>query len=168
MVGPDNLLNFSKQSVYLFRVFLILLFFILFSDNVHARHITGVELSYVYLGRSSSSSNAGNYRIKLRLYRDCFAEPQFSQTVNIVLYELPSMTALSFTVPIFRREDVVLKSPDPCIGNPPVICYEVAIYEVDVPNLPFKPEGYVVAQQSCCRIQDITNIYSLGRGVGAT
>lgn len=78
------------------------------------------------------------------------------------------MTATSFTVPIFRREDVVLKSPDPCIGNPPVICYEVAIYEVDVPNLPFKPEGYVVAQQSCCRIQDLTNIYSLGRGVGAT
>ena len=150
------------------RIISFLVFFFLLTENVLARHITGGELSYVYLGRSSSNANAGNYRIKLKLYRDCFAEPQFSQTVNIVLYELPSMTATSFTVPIFRREDVVLKSPDPCIGNPPVICYEVAIYEVDVPNLPFKPEGYVVAQQSCCRIQDITNIYSLGRGVGAT
>lgn len=134
---------------------------------VEARHITGGELSYVYLGRSSSNPNAGNYRVKLRLYRDCFSDRPFSETVNIVLYEKITMAAQSFTVPIFRREDVSLKSPDPCIGNPPAICYEVAIYEVDVSNLPFAPEGYIVAQQSCCRIQDISNIYSLG-SVGAT
>ncbi len=150
------------------KILLFLISLIFYSGYIQARHITGGELSYVYLGKSTTSPNAGNYRIKLKLYRDCFAEPQFSQTVNIVLYELPAMTATSFSVPILRREDVVLKSPDPCIGNPPVICYEVAIYEVDVPNLPFKPDGYVVAQQSCCRIQDLTNIYSLGRGVGAT
>ena len=49
----------------------IIIFFGLYS-TVIARHITGGELYYTYIG-PGASANSFKYQITLRLYRDCYS-----------------------------------------------------------------------------------------------
>jgi gliding motility-associated-like protein len=50
-----------------------------------------------------------------------------------------------------------LGSPNPCISNPPQVCYQVGYYEFDV-TLPASASGYTIAYQRCCRIAGINNL----------
>jgi len=59
-----------------------------------------------------------------------------------------------------------LTSPNPCINNPPAVCYQVGYYEVDI-SLPASPNGYIISFQRCCRINGISNLTG-SSGVGAT
>ena len=54
-------------------------------------------------------------------------------------------------------DSVFLSNPDPCVGNPPRICYGIGYYTFDI-TLPFIQKGYVVAFQRCCRIGGIFNV----------
>ena len=57
---------------------------------------------------------------------------------------------------------------NPCISNPPVdVCYRIRTYSVTI-TLPNEPEGYVIAYQRCCRIENIINIAGASGNVGAT
>src|SRR6185503_16984049 len=56
-----------------------------------------------------------------------------------------------------QKVTLVLGSPDPCITNPPIVCYEVGYYEFDA-TLPGSPLGYTIAYQRCCRIAGINNL----------
>lgn len=133
-----------------------------------ARHITGGELSYRFLSGSGSDNR---YEITLKLYRDCFSSgAQLDVNAFISIYQKndAGRTELfqTYEVPIGIRNTLSLKSPGKCIDNPPAVCYEVGIYTLVV-TLPATLNGYSIAYQRCCRIENMSNISGSGQ-VGAT
>lgn len=142
----------------LIRLCLILLLCVSLKSN--ATHIVGGEIFYDYLG-------ADNYRITLKLYRDCYA--------GLALYDDPatififnSSGALVDSVQIAFPGSAVLPSSvnNPCFTPPTNVCVEEAVYQVVV-SLPPVAGGYNLTYQRCCRNNSILNIISPG-DVGST
>ena len=131
-------------------------------DGAYADHIAGGEVSYTFLG-NANTPNAGRYRVTLKLYRDCDSDgAPLDPTVAITIYPTGSGIFYVNKAVSLKRSDIIsLQNPDPCIGNPPRICYEIGSYFFDV-TLPYTQKGYVVAFQRCCRIKGIFNIINSG------
>ena len=141
------------------KIFLLIcIILLLLTDSAQAEHIAGGSISYTYLG-ASSSGNAGRYSITLQLYRDCDSRgADLDPRVAITVY--PTGSGIFYEnrqVELDRIETISLNSSDPCIGNPPEICYEIGYYTFEI-TLPFIENGYVIAFQRCCRIGGIFNM----------
>lgn len=140
----------------------------LFSITAFANHITGGEMYYIL---TEQSGNNYTYHVVLKLYRDCNAPPDAAQldaAAAIGIYN-NSTFALTWSrsITMTRRTELSLDNPNPCINNPPIVCYEVGYYEFDV-TLPGVANGYTIAYQRYSRINGINNLLSPSNTVGAT
>ena len=135
--------------------------------SASAKHIAGGEMSYKYLG-PGTVSNSGRYLIMLKMYRDCDTDgAKLDPNASISVYANGSSTPFAVkSVPLERTDVITLTTPDPCISNPPRICYEVGNYSFEI-ELPFTNNGYTVAYQRCCRIDGIFNLMN-SAAAGAT
>lgn len=147
----------------IFFSFLILLI----SISSFANHITGGEMYYTL---TSQSGNSYTYHVVLKLYRDCFAPPgaaPLDDDASISIFNNGSFASVwNSTVKRNKIVHLELGSPNPCINNPPPVCYDVGYYEFDV-TLPEVAQGYTIAYQRCCRIVGINNLIG-SNNVGAT
>lgn len=130
-----------------------------------ANHITGGEMYYTLV---SQSGNDYTYRVTLKLYRDCFSTgAQLDASAPIAIYDKSTgLMVWSSSIPRTQMVTLSLGSPDPCINNPPAVCYEVGYYTFDV-TLPATVNGYTISYQRCCRISGINNLIG-SSSVGAT
>jgi gliding motility-associated-like protein len=149
-----------KNAFYLIALLLM-------SISASAKHIAGGEMSYKYLG-PGVVSNSGRYLIMLKMYRDCDTDgAKLDPNAAISIYAAGSSTPFATrSVPLERTDVITLTAPDPCISNPPRICYEVGNYSFEI-ELPFISGGYTVAYQRCCRIDGIFNLIN-SAAAGAT
>ncbi|WP_207496239.1 PKD domain-containing protein [Aridibaculum aurantiacum] len=153
---------------------LFLLLIILTAAPSFAGHIAGGEIYYTNLG-PGQTPNTDRYKITLRLFRECFP-PQGGQPTADLPVEV-WMAVYNRTTPATQygsthivgidgpKQKLQMTSPNPCITNPPVVCYEVGTFTFTV-DLPVTPNGYTISFQTCCRTNGISNI--AGSGVGAT
>jgi gliding motility-associated-like protein len=147
------------------RIFLYLLFFIFLSKGIYSSHIVGGEMIYDYLG-------GNNYRITLKLYRDCapgnanFQGIDSTRAMISVIEGLSNVvdTVINIGVPVVTSVPATINNP--CIQPPGGVCVERAIYTCTI-NLPPKQGGYYIVYQSCCRNATTINLIS-GGGQGAT
>ncbi len=146
---------------------LVLIFFYclscLFAD---AKHITGGEMIYDYLG-AGSAANSRSYRVTLRLFRDenCFNCAAMPPTVIIGVFNNDnSQVVTNLTLSLSSSSQLPLNTLPSCITNPPTLTYTVGFYSFEI-ELPYNNTGYTAAYQTCCRIDDIANIPN---SVGAT
>ena len=142
--------------------FLVILATFLFSKTLLAEHITGGEMYYTFIGMSTSGEY--QYRVTLKLYRDCFsAGAQLDASAAIAIFDRSKNNAMVWNSSIDRAkiDRLQLGSPGACITNAPVVCYEVGYYTFDV-SLPASVLGYTIAYQRCCRINGISNLTSSG------
>jgi gliding motility-associated-like protein len=145
-----------------------LFFCILFSFlclSAKASHITGGEMSYRYIGM-----NNGNYQyeVTLKLYQRCNSGRQFPNPAIISIFNKTNNARVSdINVNIGSTENISITNPDPCISNPPAVCYDVAYYTFTI-SLPASAGGYVMASQVNYRIAGITNLSPGYSNVGAT
>lgn len=144
---------------------------LLFRGVLLANHITGGEMYYTYEGKEGDRYV---YAVTLKLYRDCNApigSAQLDPSVLIGVYTNDASgtgafdTSLSVNQSRFERQN--LGSPNPCIANPPAVCYEVGYYSFTL-KLPATAYGYTVSYQRCCRITAINNIVPNSNQYGAT
>ncbi len=147
---------------------LLLLFLIAFGMlPAFAKHITGGEIYYDYLG-PGVSANSKRYRITLRLFRDenCFncATMPPSVVLGIFNNEDNSLLGGFRTVDINRSEQIPTNTLPTCITNPPALVYTAGYYTLalDIPN---NDAGFSVSYQTCCRIDNIENT---ANEIGAT
>lgn len=144
------------------RVPLILLSCIL-SIIANADHITGGEMFYTV---SSNAGGSYTYSVTLKLFMRCNSGRQFPDPAVISVFEKGSGARVQdISQGISSRETIQITNFDPCISNPPTVCYEVAYYSFSV-TLPATANGYVLASQVNYRIRGITNLD--GQQVGAT
>ncbi len=130
------------------------------STNVSATHIIGGEMFYDCLGNN-------NYRITLKLYRDCFlGQAPYDSPANIGVFRNNGTLFTNVQVAFPGAVKVPYTGNNPCYQVPPSICVEEAVY-VTVVNLPPYGGDYTLAYQRCCRNNSIINIVS-PESTGAT
>ncbi len=140
--------------------------------SLKARHIKGGEISYVYLG-DGPAANTSLYQVTLKLYIDCNANNQGQLDSSIPLTIFDKSNNAQFGSPVnapMIGEEFIQFDPasNPCIGNPPTdVCYRVRKFSATV-TLSNKPNGYTIAYQRCCRIENIINLISPSDASGAT
>lgn len=135
--------------------YIILLFFTLLSLKNFATHIVGGEIFYDCLG-------GNNYRITLKLYRDCYnGQVGYDDPATIFIFDNAG-TYLD-SIQIDFPGSIVLPFPlsNPCLTPPTDICVEESIYETVV-NLPPLAGGYNFVYQRCCRNGTILNLINPG------
>lgn len=147
---------------------LFLAIFIFISTVSFANHITGGEMYDTLTGQSG---NNYSYHVVLKLYRDCNPPPgsaELDPSASISIFSNSTFAQVWNNNNILRSKiDILdLTSPNPCINNPPPVCYQVGYYEFDV-TLPGTAQGYTIAYQRCCRIAGINNLID-SKNVGAT
>lgn len=148
------------------RSFLIIVVLGLVSLAARADHIIGGEMYYAYLGKNGTKNQ---YRITLKLFVRCDAtSAQFDDAVDISLYDGTGRKVGDMSgVPRNKVEKYTATDVDPCIVNPPYICYQIGYYS-QVVDLDPNTSGYIATFQRCCRRTNLTNIYSENNNVGAT
>lgn len=130
-----------------------------------ADHITGGEMFYTLTG---FSGNQYSYHVTAKFFKDCAINRQLNTSNFFSVFEKGSNEPLQvLTVSLTRTETLNLNNNNPCITNPPQVCYEVGYYEFDL-ILPGSAKGFVIATQVNFRINTINNM-TLGYGnIGAT
>lgn len=114
------------------------------------------------------NGNMYTYKVTLKLYRDCFSTgAQLDNSAPIAVFDNGNNSMVrNFIVDLLKIDQLEIGSPDPCISNPPVVCYQVGFYEFEV-TLPASTFGYTITYQRCCRIAGINNLIG-SSSVGAT
>lgn len=141
---------------------LILLIILSFGYATHASHIIGGEMSYKFISRSGDNLT---YQVTLKLFRVCGNENNNSNVAPLpdaVYFAIFSKVdnasyGAPVRVPRASKEEKHVTQVDPCIVNPPDVCFQIGIY-VQTITVPVSPMGYTVSFQSCCRDNTIDNI----------
>lgn len=131
----------------------------------YANHITGGQMYYTLVSESGGNFT---YKVTMMLYRDCYSQgAQLDASAPIAVFNNETKAIIKiFQVDMARQDKLQITNPDPCILNPPTVCYDVGYYEFTV-TLPASKEGYTIAYQRCCRIAGINNLIG-SSNVGAT
>ena len=147
------------------RALLLFVILIVCTHDAFADHITGGEISYTYVG-----SSGGNYQyaVVVRMFMRCYSGRQFNNPTIISVFSRGSGARFAdYNVNLARSEVLSLTNTDPCITNPPEVCYEVGYYEFTL-SLPASIEGYVLTSHVNFRIDGINNLTNNYNRVGAT
>ncbi len=134
-----------------------------------AHHIIGGEMSYRSEGHDG---NTYVYRVFLKLYRGC--EPidrnhaALDGLITLTVYNNDNgqIATMIENLPLTGPDLSSKQRNDPCIVNPPQICYQVGTYQGRV-RLALNRTGYTVVYQRCCRSDLLLNVNTQG-SVGAT
>jgi len=148
---------------------LLVILFICCAVPSFARHITGGEIFYEYMGPGATAGTS-KYKITLKLFRDCFSGgAALDPTVSIGIFDKLSNVAVNgspFAVSLDHIQEIQKNKNVPCVINPPQVCYQVGYYYLER-DLPDNQMGYWITFQRCCRVDNITNL-GVAIGVGAT
>ncbi len=138
---------------------------ILLAIEGRADHITGGEMYYTFLG---VANNEYLYKVTLKLFMRCNSGRQFLNPTIVSIFNKGSGNRISdVTVPLLRQQEISLNTTNPCISNPPFVCYDVGLYEFNI-SLPPSADGYVLASQVNYRIAGISNLNDGYGLIGAT
>ena len=106
-----------------------------------------------------------SYSVTLKLYQRCNSGRQFPNPTIVSIFDKTNGSRyMDVTVPLNTINTISISNPDPCITNPPDVCYEVAYYVFPV-TLPASAMGYVLSSQVNYRINGINNL--AGGQIGA-
>ena len=141
-----------KRSILI----ICLIFFI--CSSVFARHIKGGWIQYEYVGVGTTAGTSV-YKITVNVFRSCTDNGPMPGALGI--YDAVTNTnvqTISGTANSYTLVSVPTKTSfDPCLSNPPTICYQVLTYTTTV-TLADNTNGYIIAAQDAFRINGIQNI----------
>ena len=137
---------------YLLGIILLLSF-----SSVEAKHITGGEMLYEYLG---NTGNGKRYLITLKLFRDENSQGSAAMPTSVIIGVFNNLTrqrVTDRTVSLDRIEFLPLNTLPDCITNAPNLSYTAGYYNFEI-ELADNSQGYTLAYQTCCRIDGIGNV----------
>ncbi len=140
-----------------------------FCLSASAAHITGGEMIYDYVG-PGTNANSTKFKITLRLFRDNFCSNCAGMPNQVSIGIFSGGNTISFhNVPQTIQFEVPVTTYPPCVQNPPILSYNVALFTFEV-ELLNNSLGYTAVFQTCCRVNPLQNVFntSFGNGTGAT
>src|SRR5687768_4313694 len=104
------------------KKFFIFLIFYLVSFNGFCAHLVGGEIFYDCLG-------GNNYRITLKLYRDCFSSgAAFDSQIRLGVFDSTGTLKYMLNTPFPGSKQIPNTINNPCNLPPDNICVEEAVY----------------------------------------
>jgi gliding motility-associated-like protein len=133
---------------------LLLLFY---CTNAFAHHGKGGVISYTYLG-AGATAGTSQYKITIQHYINCDRIGDEPSQVYLGVFD-GSTNSLVTTVTISQssRSEIVKQYFSPCISPDPTVCYYLVLYTTTL-TLTDNTGGYILAEQDCCRADEIVNI----------
>ncbi len=120
-------------------------------NALYATHIVGGEIRYECIGFNQ-------YRIHLRVYRDCeHGLPYFDNPAVVGVFYADGTIATALSMSLESVDTIPLADNDSCRLAPNGLCVDVGYYQTTV-SLPYKQEGYYFVYQRCCRNEIVNNI----------
>ncbi|GEO10178.1 gliding motility-associated C-terminal domain-containing protein [Segetibacter aerophilus] len=136
-----------------------------FTISAKADHITGGEIFYTC---TPNTDGTNTYHVTFKLFMRCNSGRQFNNpTIVSVFDNATNQRVTDINVTLTNSETIQVTDPDPCITDPPKVCYFVGYYNF-VLTLPSTLAGYTISSQVNYRIQGISNFQSFYSNVGAT
>lgn len=130
-----------------------------------ADHITGGQMWYTYEGFANGKHV---YNVYLKMYMRCNSGRQFPNPLYVSVFNKTTNDRTDdITTPLQRQETISITDHNPCITNPPEVCYVVGYYNFYV-YVPPSDNGYYIAAQINYRIDKITNLVPGYGQIGAT
>lgn len=121
-----------------------------------------------YIFNGISSSGEYKYSVTLKFFMRCNSGRQFYNPALVSIFNKKTSALVStIEVSLGNTESISLTNTNPCISNPPAVCYEVGYYYFSI-SLPASADGYKLASQVTYRIQGINNLSSGYSQTGAT
>ena len=121
---------------------------------------------YVFNGLTASGEY--KYSVTLKFFMRCNSGRVFYNPALVSTFNKKTSAIIStIEVTLGKIETLSLTNTNPCISNPPSVCYEVGYYYFSL-ILPASSDGYIVASQVTYRIQGINNLGSGYNQTGAT
>lgn len=129
---------------------------LIISQQTHslASHIVGGEMNYECLGNNE-------YRISLKIYRDCEnGNPgaYFDNPVTIGIFDAQTnnfIQSINISLDTTSNDTIPPYYADSCVN--PSFCVHTTTYSTTT-TLPVVSSGYILSYQRCCRANTITNI----------
>ncbi|MEO5998758.1 MAG: PKD domain-containing protein, partial [Chitinophagaceae bacterium] len=136
---------------------LLLVSFLILVNPAFARHGKGGSITYEYLGVGSASGTS-KYRMTVKHYIDCDGTQFIEPASYLGIFDAGSNNLVkTLTIQESSRTTIQKQHFDPCISQPPKVCYVVVTYTSEF-ELRDNVAGYVLSEQECCRIGGIINI----------
>ena len=138
------------------KFLLILVLFCFLTPSIYAKHIKGGWIQYEYVG-AGTTAGTSIYKITVYVFRSCTDPGPMPSSLGIydaVTYSnIQTITTASYSLVSNDTKTTF----DPCLSNPPVICYQTFTYSTNV-TLPNSTNGYMIVAQDANRIANIKNI----------
>src|SRR4051812_20047733 len=137
------------------KLLVFFIFMVSVLTGAKADHITGGEMFYTFNG---ISGGLYQYSCTMKLYMRCNSGREFNNPTIISVFNRATGARIrDIEVPLGETQTIQITNPDPCISNPPRVCYEVGYFPFTL-ELPGLPEGYLIAGQVNFRIAGISNL----------
>ena len=136
---------------------LLMVFFLLGCGHVlYARHVKGGHIEYTYNGPGAASGTS-NYTFTVTVFFSCTTSGPKTAVYLGVFDAGTNAPVLTKLINTTTSRTVTKTSVNPCMSNPPTICYEIYtyVYTTDIPN---NTAGYILSVQDALRIDGIVNI----------
>lgn len=147
------------------KIYICLLALVGLLDKAKADHITGGEIFYT---TTSNSDGTYTYATTFKLFMRCNSGRQFNNPTVVSVFDKATNERVSdVRVNLSSSETIQITNTDPCISDPPKVCYVVGYYHFTI-TLPASPNGYIMSSQVNYRIQGINNLQNYYSNVGAT
>ena len=146
------------------RAILLCVILLACSTGVFARHIKGGWIQYEYIG-AGATSGTSTYKITVYVFKTCTENGPMPTSLGIydaVTYaNVQSISTNSYAL----QSSPTKTTFDPCLSNPPTICYQIYTYSTTV-TLTDNTNGYIIAASDANRVSGIVNISnSVGTGI---
>ena len=136
---------------------LLLVSCIVLVNPAFARHGKGGSITYEYLGKGSAAGTS-KYRMTVKHYIDCDGTQFIEPASYLGIFDAGNNNLVkTLTIQESSRTTIQKQHFDPCISQPPRVCYVVVTYVTEF-ELADNVAGYVLSEQECCRIGGIINI----------
>ncbi|HTI10485.1 MAG TPA: PKD domain-containing protein [Puia sp.] len=127
------------------------------STMAFAHHGKGGVISYVYLG-AGSTAGTSQYKVVIQHYVNCERISDEPSQVYLGVFDGASSSLVTtVTITQTSKTEVTKQSFSPCISPDPTVCYYLVLYTTTL-TLTDNTGGYVLAEQDCCRADEIVNI----------
>ena len=156
---------FRKGTFFMNRIGLIIGILLGCVTTATADHITGGEVYYKLVG--TNGGGLYDYDVTVRIFMRCNSGRRFQNPATFsVFHKGTGARYRDYDIFLDHIQTISETSDDPCIINPPTVCYEVGYYQFRV-SLPGSA-AYVIATQVMFRIDGISNLTPNYDQVGAT
>ena len=145
----------TKTCCYILLLLLLCAF-----HSSYGRHVKGGHLEYTYNG-PGTSPNSSNYTFTVTVFFSCTTTGPKDNVYLGVFDATTRAIVLNRQITFTTTNSVVKKAVNPCMSNPPAICYQIYTYVFNT-DLADNPAGYIVTVQDALRIDGIMNIIGSG------